>query len=387
MKLIEVNNKQLSKAFLQVQIDLYKGDEHYIRPLDQDIEDVFDLKKNKLLQHGQCIRWLVQDDAGEYIGRVAAFINTKTSKKQDQPTGGMGFFDCVDSQSAANILFDACRDWLKDQGMEAMDGPINFGSRERWWGCLVDGFKPANYAMPYNYPYYQGLFEQYGFELYFKQNTYGRPIHEGGLDPKVQEKADRIFETGEYTFRCLEMKKRNQYAEDFRTIYNQAWVAHAVGEMPVKQAQQIFKAMKAIVDPNIVMFAYHLDKPVAFFICIPEINQIIRHLDGKMNFWGKLKFLYLKKRGAITKVTGQIFGVVPDHQRKGMEGAIVMEFAKYIWSSKSKYQFLEMNWIGDFNPKMMAVAELMGGKVSKIHHTYRYLFDREKEYKRHPILK
>jgi hypothetical protein len=128
-------------------VRLYKTTPAWIRPLDKDIESVFDPATNKTFRHGQCKRWILQDDAGVTIGRVAAFVNEKTVLKgNDQPTGGMGFFECINDRNAAFMLFEQCRTWLQQRGMEAMDGPINFGNRDRWWGLLVEGFdKEPNY--------------------------------------------------------------------------------------------------------------------------------------------------------------------------------------------------------------------------------------------------
>src|SRR5688500_3504981 len=129
MKIIEVSTPELIREFLLFPVELYKHEKTWIRPLDKDIENVFDPEHNKTFRHGECIRWVLRDDSGKTIGRVAAFVNEKIVKKgNDQPTGGMGFFECVNNQKAAFALFDACKTWLQSKGMEAMDGPINFGS-------------------------------------------------------------------------------------------------------------------------------------------------------------------------------------------------------------------------------------------------------------------
>ncbi len=142
-QIIEVTDKNTRCEFLLLPVKLYKNDKSYIRPLDQDIEKVFDPDKNKLFRQGECIRWILIDNNRNTIGRVAAFIDHKSALKNEQPTGGMGFFDCVDNKEAAFLLFNKCREWLNSKGMEAMDGPVNFGERDRWWGCLVEGFYSA----------------------------------------------------------------------------------------------------------------------------------------------------------------------------------------------------------------------------------------------------
>ncbi len=388
MKLKEVTSAPLKADFLKCPVRLYKNDPNWIRPLNKDIESVFDTKQNKLLRQGQCIRWVLYNDKGNIIGRVAAFINKQTAKKNDQPTGGMGFFECIDDQKAAFMLFDACKNWLQKQGMEAMDGPINFGERDKWWGLLVDGFYPANYCMPYNPPYYQALFEAYGFKLYFNQLTFHRLVNEGGLNEIVKEKADRIFRDEAYQFRTVNKKKLEQFAEDFLTVYNKAWAKHSgVSAMRKAQAVALMKSIKPIMDERLLVFAYYNNEPIAFYLMLPEINPLIGKLNGQFNLLAKLKFLYYKKRGLCKKMFGVAFGIVPEFQKKGLEGAIVVYFSKIAWDKSFPYEELELNWIGDFNPKMIRVVEQMGCSVRKTHRTYRMLFDPSKPFERAPIIK
>ena len=124
MQIIEVSDKKTRRAFLELPVELYKDDKNWIRPLDKDIEKVFDPKENKYFQHGECTRWILVNDRQETIGRVAAFIDRKTAHTFDQPTGGMGFFECINDQAAAFKLFDTCKTWLEAKQMEAMDGLI-----------------------------------------------------------------------------------------------------------------------------------------------------------------------------------------------------------------------------------------------------------------------
>ncbi len=142
MQLIEVKDSATASAFIQVNVEINKNDPSYIRPLDKDVEEVFDPKRNKAFGFGEVARWVLQNDDGKLIGRIAAFVNKKYHNKEDDgPVGGIGFFDCINNQQAAEMLFDVSRHWLLQRGMEAMDGPINFGERDRWWGLLRERFQ------------------------------------------------------------------------------------------------------------------------------------------------------------------------------------------------------------------------------------------------------
>lgn len=387
MKLIEVTDKATAKAFIHFPVRLYKHEKTWIRPLDNDIDQVFDPKKNKFFRHGECTRWILQNDRQETIGRVAAFINKKTAQKEEQPTGGMGFFECVNDRKAAFQLFDACKSWLQAKGMEAMDGPINFGDRDRWWGLLVDGFDiEPNYCCNYNFPYYQQFFEEYGFQIFFKQFTYGRKTRDP-FHPKIAMKADKVAQDPNYRFEHLKKNNLKKYTDDFRTVYNKAWSRHkGVAEMSSLQAKNAMKKIKPIMDDKIIWYGYYKDEPIAFFLLLPEVNQIFKYVNGKLDWLGKLKFLYHKWTKSCNKMFGVVFGVVPEHQGKGVEGALIIATAKMVQDDYHRYEDLEMNWIGDFNPKMIRVVEQVGGSVFKTHHTYRKLFDENRPFERAPIV-
>jgi len=138
MYLSEVNTPALIQRFHAVPKGIYANDPHWVPYLKQDIEKLFDKEKNKLFREGaEAIRWILYDDQDKAIGRIAAFINPKTLDTSNFRTGGIGFFECIDDQQAANFLFDAAKKWLEERKIEAMDGPINFGDRNQFWGCQI----------------------------------------------------------------------------------------------------------------------------------------------------------------------------------------------------------------------------------------------------------
>jgi hypothetical protein len=389
MVIREVLSPKDIHEFLMLPVRLYASTPQWIRPLDTDITSVFDREKNKAFRHGECIRWLLEGDAGEIIGRVAAFVVEKNVHKgNEQPTGGMGFFECIENQEAAFKLMDQCKGWLESKGMEAMDGPINFGSRDRWWGLLVEGFQyEPNYQCNYNFPYYQRFFEAFGFQLYFNQLTYSRKVMEP-LSERLYEKATLVGRDPNYSFRHITKADLPKLPEYLRLVYNQAWANRAENpELSQAQAVLLVKQMKPILDERLLWFGFYKEQPVAFFISLPEINQVFKHVNGKLNWIGKIIFLWHKLNNTNKKAFGILFGVVPEHQGAGVDGALIMESRKLWQSNQMPYKDFEMNWIGDFNPKMIQVVEQVGGYVSKKHITYRKLFDESKPFKRHPFLR
>jgi len=362
---------------------IYKNDPNWIRPLDQDVEAVFDEQRNKYFKHGVCSRWLLLDRQGIAIGRIAAFVNHKY--KQEQATGGIGFFECINDQTAANLLLDHCREWLRSQGMEAMDGPINFGERDRWWGLLTDGFDEPLYCMNYNPPYYKDLLEAYGFLVYYRQLCFGMKTRDS-----LQEKfflrhaefaRDPAFRVGRINKRRMDL-----FARDFTEVYNKAWVTHGEQkQLDERTALKMFTPMQPVIDPDLVWFAYYKDQPVAMWVNLPDINQFFKHLNGKFGWIQKLQFMWLKTFGKCRRFVGLVFGVVPEFQGKGLDAYIIVEGAQVI-RAKAGYEDFEMQWIGDFNPKMINIAESLGAHQTRELATYRYLFDRTKPFLRHKTL-
>ncbi len=388
MNFKEVLTKEDKREFLLFPLTLYKNLPQWIRPLDKDVENVFNPEKNKTFRHGECIRWILTNEQGVTIGRVAAFIDQKTlTKGNDQPTGGIGFFECINNRQAAFALFDQCKNWIESKGAQAMDGPINFGSRDRWWGLLIDGFeREPNYQCNYNPPYYKDFFETYGFKEYFKQLTFARKIIDP-LSPKLAYKADLIAKDPDYEFRHLRKDEIGKLGEYLRTVYNKAWANRAENpEINSQQAALIVKQMKPILDEKLLYFGFYKGEPISFFLSLPEINQIFKHVNGKLDWLGKVKFVWYQFRKINTKAFGILFGVVPEHQGKGADGAMILAARKVLQDEYKRYDEYEMNWIGDFNPKMITVVEQVGGFVSKTHITYRKLFDESKPFRRHPIL-
>ena len=389
MQIQEVKTPKEILEFLLLPVRMNNSTSQWIRPLDNEIEAVFDREKNKSFRHGECIRWILKNNAGDTIGRVAAFIIEKiVHKGNDQPTGGMGFFECINDKEAAFMLFDQSKAWLQARGMEAMDGPINFGSRDRWWGLLVDGFeKEPNYQCNYNFPYYQTFFESYGFQLYFNQLTYSRKVMDP-LSERLYEKAKLVARDPNYNFRYISKGELGRLAEYVRIVYNKAWANRAENpELTQAQAVLLVKQMKPIIDERLLWFGFYKDEPIAFFVSLPEINQIFKYVNGKLDWLGKLKFLWHKIRKTNKKAFGILFGVVPEHQGTGVDGALILASRELWQSNKVHYTDFEVNWIGDFNPKMIQVLEQVGGYVSKRHITYRKLFDETKPFKRHPFLR
>lgn len=387
MQIVEVKDKKQKRDFLDVPRMIYRNDPNWISHLDQDIEKVFDPDKNKFFGFGTATRWVMYDNEGNLAGRVAAFINRELAYTYEHPVGGMGFFECINDKEAAFLLFDIAKEWLEERGMQAMDGPINFGEKDRYWGLLVDGFStPPPYLLNYNPPYYRGFFEAYGFQNYYEQYVYSLS-RDTVVPPLVHRSFDRLVTTQGYQFVAFDPGQLEKFAQDFMTIYNEAWrdVHKHFKPMTLDQALQTFRSMKAIADPDLVIFAYHNDRPIAIFVGIPELNQIFRHLNGKLDLWGKIRFLYYKMRKTCNTAYGIVFGIVPEYRNKGVESGLILTIQKSVMQTKT-YNDMYIAWIGDFNPKMIRIVEILSRNKVFTLVTWRKMFKPEYPFSRHQVL-
>lgn len=389
-EICEVKTSNEKKMFIKMAHAIYDGCEHWVAPLESDINIVFDEKKNKMFNGGEAIRFLLYDksDNNKCVGRIAAFYNTSTSHNpsdENLKIGGCGFFESINSQEVANMLFDKAKEWLLSKGLNTMEGPINFGDREFWWGMLAEGFDAPIYGMNYNHPYYRELFENYGFKNYFEAYTFLRDLRNAELNPVVQNNAQRLERNPAYRFEHISKKNLDKVAVEFCEIYRSAWEKfEGIAEITQEDARNLVKKLSPIIDEKLIYFAYFEDKPIGFFVMIPDINSVIKPFKGKMNLINGLRFFCRLKIKKITRnAIGMIFGVVSDFQGKGVESAMMNVFRKQILKGGVNYDFMTLSWVGDFNPLMVRMVEkYVEAKRNKTYITYRYIFDREYPFER-----
>lgn len=381
MILKEVNNKKLAREFLEVARMIYKDDKYWICPPDNMVDDVFNPASNIFFSHGEASRWVLFNDQGEPIGRVAAFINRKKAFNFDQPTGGMGFFECVNNKEAAFLMFDHCKAWLSQRGMEAMDGPINFGENENFWGLLVEGFTHPSFGMNYHRLYYREFFESYGFMPYFEQVTNHLDLTKP-FPERFWKIADWVRQRPGYSFRHFSWKESDKFIRDFKEIYDDGWQFHE-NFTPIEPdvLRKSLEELRPILVEEFIWYAYYNDEPIAFLVMIPDVNEILKHFNGRIGLLGKLKFWYLRKRDVFTRSRITVMGIKPKYQKSGIDSAIFWHMDK-VMKSKPNYKEVELSWVGDFNPKMQQLHEAVGGHFAKKHITYRYLFNRAGESQR-----
>lgn len=387
MQITEVRDKTSAESFIKVNVLMNKNNPKYIRPLDNEINDVFDPQKNKAFKYGTAKRWILRDNNGNLAGRIAAFVNSKYINNGDTYSiGGCGFFDCVNDQSAADVLFDTAKKWLMEHKMEAMDGPVNFGERDKWWGLMVEGFdEEPMYGISFNPPYYEKLFEGYGFKNYYNQYYYTLQVY-GTLGEKYKERHAKFAAKPDYSARHVDKSHLPKFAKDFSTVYNLAWAQHNEGkEISYEAALKIFNKMKLIMDETLVWFAYYKEQPIGMWINIPDLNQYFKYFNGKFGLWEKLKLLILQKTKPSRKINGVAFGIIPKFQALGIDAFIIYS-GTIVIRKQGRYDLIEMGWAGDWNSRMVGIYKAIGGTQSRRMITYRYNFDPHRTVERHPVI-
>lgn len=385
ISLIEVSEKEHIAQFLNMSNTIYKQDKNWIRPLDKDIEYVFDPTQNSFHSHGIITRWIAMCGS-TCVGRVAAFVNFRTSVSFKQPTGGMGFFECINSEEVAFMLFDQCKQWLEQYKIEAMDGPINFGENNAWWGLVVEGYEPPLYRNNYNPPYYQKFFESYGFKTYFEQYYYTFDF-KTGLAPRYYNFGKRLAQRQDFHCETVDLDRIEKYADDFREVYNKGWKTHDnFKEMTSKRALSLFKTMKPVIDKDLIWFVYHEGVPAGFIIMIPELNRFLKNFrNGKFGLKEKIQL----KIGLMMKMCkvayGSVIGFVPQFQNKGLEALLFYHIHEKLVINGT-YDTLKIGWAGDFNPRIVNLYRKLGFKQIQTAVTYRYLFNPLIPFERSPII-
>jgi GNAT superfamily N-acetyltransferase len=385
MKITKVTDRKTAGMFHDTARRIYKNDPVWVCPFDTEIEAIFNPVKNTYFKRGEADRFILEDDNNNLIGRVAVFIDKNLAWSYDQPTGGIGFFECINDRDAAFMLFDTAKEWLIIRGMEAMDGPINFGETDKYWGLLVDGFTHPSFEVQYNHPYYRELFEAYGFQTFYKMEGFHLDLTKP-MSERFRKIAEWIKSRPGYDFHHFTWRDSDRYVNDFVQVFNEAWATFKIHFEPLEPdyIKTVLKKAKLLIDEEFIWLAYYEGKPIAIFLMYPDFNQILKHLNGKMNLLNLIRLIWLKKRKAMTRLKVLLMGVIPKYQGLGIESAFILNLLNVL-KKKRHYTEVEFSWVADFNPRMRKIFVSVGGVPAKHYITYRYLFDRTLEFKRYPI--
>lgn len=372
MKILTVNNRTTWNLFHAVPRYIYKHDHLWIAPLERDIEKVFDPQANKAFKDGEAQCFVLLNDKGRAIGRIAAFIDHGRNKRNEHLQGAIGFFECINDEEAAGILFQKAESFLTDKGIKIIDGPVNFGERDKYWGLLVKGRYAPIYTEPYNPEYYISMFENNGFQPYEKVYTFKGEISDIPVE-ELRKKAKESKEKYNFRVETMNPRKLKKYANDLCIIYNDAFSKFPYFKpLKPKLIYNTFKQVKMVFDPKIACFVYKDDHPAGFCMLMPEINQFLKGAKGKINPFTLPGIIFKKFRPGKKILKGVSFGIHPDYQGKGVMATIVD--ALYDHANKN-YSHLLLTTIRKLNKKMLKAVDHLKVEVDREHISYRKILD------------
>lgn len=363
VEVVEVESPTQLDQFIRFPNKLYKGVPYYVTPLLIERKAFFDQEKNPFYKTSKVKLFLaMQDD--EVVGRIATCINYTHNDFHHEKAGFFGFFDTIDDYEVAKGLLKVAMITLAKEGADLMRGPMNFSTNHDI-GFLIDGFDlPPTVMMPYNFPYQPRLAEKFGLKKVMDLNGYVI-VKDDPIQERILNVIEKLKQRSKITIRTLKMRDYDNEVKRLNEVYNQAW-AHNWGFVPMSSEEFTHMAdnLKQICDPEMVLIAEYEGKPVAFSIALPDINQALIHLKGRLFPFGMLKLLWHTKiRNKVNGVRLITMGVIPQFQKRGIDMIFFIETHRR--GIARGYSWAELSWILETNELMCKSAEQMGGKLYK----------------------
>jgi GNAT superfamily N-acetyltransferase len=359
------SKKDLTK-FIKFPLSLYSQSKFYVPHLLFERKNFFNPRKNPFFDHAEVEYYLALSSKGEVLGRMSAHIDWNYVHIQEEKVGFFGFFDCIDEVEVARALFDTAVDFHRKKGMERVLGPMNFNTNQEV-GLLVKGFDSLPFIMmPYNYPYYERLIEQCGFLK--AKDLYAYYAEYDGTTPRAIERvSERVKRKSGVTIRSLNMKAFATDLELVKKIYNSAWEKNW-GFVPMtdKEIDYLAHDLKPIVDPSLAYFAYAQEKPVGFFLALPDYNLVLKDVKGRLFPFGFLKLLMGKRK--IDRIRVLIMGVIAEYRHSGIEAAMLDHI--YTVAPSNGYPIGELSWILEDNAVMNKIASRIAGEPYRTYRVY-----------------
>ncbi|MFH1685955.1 MAG: GNAT family N-acetyltransferase [bacterium] len=361
--IVQVESRSQLNQFIAYPNRLYKGDPHYVAPLTMERKAFFGFDKNPFYKTARVKLFLAFENR-RIAGRIATCVNFTHNECHSEKTGFFGFFDCEDNYDVASKLLKVAMIELKREGMEKMRGPANFSTNHEC-GFLVDGFDmPPMVMMTYNRPYLPRLAEKFGLKKGMDLLAY-RMTSKQSFPERITKMVDRVRTRSGVTIRPINMRNFRSEVAEIRQIYNQAW-ENNWGFVPMTEEEfkHMAKDLKQVVDPELVLIAEHEGKPVAFAMAIPDINQALIKLNGKLLPFGMLKLLWHTKiRNKVNSFRVVTLGVIPEYQKRGIDAWLY--WTLYHRGTEIGYTWAEFSWILESNELMRRGLEQLGSEIYK----------------------
>jgi len=354
------------KTFIELPYHLYRDDPVWVPPLRSEQSGQFDPVHNPLLEHTEWALFLLQEN-GKAIGRIAAHRDTLANEFWQDAVGLFGYYECIPDAEASQMLLGAARDWLKERGMRCMRGPWSFVSQE--WGMVVEGYTPSPVVMgPYNPPYYNDHLLAFGMHKVKDLLCYAIDAADGYQVPeRILTLTDAVAKRYGVRVRLLDMKR---YDEEVRTVMelSNRSLIHNWGYSPVTDAEVRAMAhdLKAILQPKGVLFAEDAQgNPIGFAIALPDVNALLRGLNGRMLPLGWLKLLWGLPR--LRRYRMFALGVVAEYQGKAVDSLLYRALYESLYTPDI---WMEINYVLEDNYPMNNAIHKLGAKPLRRYRIY-----------------
>lgn len=357
----EIRPGESLRSFIDLSWRVNAGDPSWVAPLRMDLAVVLDRKKHPYHRHAE-VAYFLAERGGEPVGRIAATVNHRYNEFHEARQGFFGFFEAVDDAGVARALVDAAAAWLRERGMERMQGPMSFSTNEEApLGVLVQGFEVPPYVfMPHNPPYYDRILEEAGLAKAMDLLAYSMT---GEPPERLVRGVERLAKRQGVTVRGLDMRRFAEEVATIKEVYNSAW-ARNWGFVPMtdEEFDHVGKSMKLIVDPALVLVAEKDGRAVGFSIALPDLNQVLKKIpSGRLLPFGAFRFLWGKRKiDALRLIT---LGFRPEFQHQGLGALLYLR----TWEEgvKRGYYRAEASWVLENNLEMRRALENLGAQLYK----------------------
>jgi len=364
------SGKKVLKDFLNVVDDIYAGDQSYVRPLDFDVSDRLNHKKNPFFEHAEATGWVAYKD-GKPVGRITAQIDREHLARHKDDAGFFGFFDTIDDPEVARALLAEATTWVKSRGMKRIRGPFSLNINEES-GCLIEGFdSPPFVMMTYHRPYQGGLTEQAGFKKI--KDLFSWAYEVGKVPPRAQRAYDEIAAMPEITSRVVEPKNMLQDVGIVMDIFNDAW-SENWGFVPLTQNElkKMAEDMKLLLVPELTRITFINGEAAAVALAVPNLNEAIGDINGQLFPFGFAKLFWRLKVRGVKSGRLIILGIRKKYRGVKRYGGL----SAYLYVAMNHSAHLlglrggELGWTLEDNNAINAGIRLMGGRVTKKYRIY-----------------
>ena len=367
IEIIAVEGGSELKDFINLPWRIYAGYPNWVPPLKKEVRRMLDPHKHPFWEFSERILFLARRGS-ETVGRIAGIIDRHNNEVHNEKMGIWGFFECADDQEAAAALFSSVETWVRQKGMTFMRGPLS-PSTNYETGLLIEGFDlPPVLMMAYTPPYYPRLVEACGYSkekdllAFLIDDAYQLPEWMDRLAERISQKK------GIHIRRFLPKEEDAEFAL-IREIYNASWAGNW-GFVPLSENEMrdIQKSVMPFADPDLAFFIYYEDEPVAVCVIFPDINPLLKRLNGRIGLLGLLKYLLYRRE--IKGLRCLMFGIKEKYRQLGIP-MLAFHHIYEIGRKQKKYQYLEMGWTLEDNESINSLVEEAGGKRYKKYRIFR----------------